>query len=98
MFARSEFLKHVCFALCLQKGRLATRQTCEFQGRIAKRAKEQQGFRPHSGCAKVPKQLSERRLSFVRQINQTMDFSACLGLRSRRTGLGERGLGALTIS
>ena len=45
--------------LCLRKGRLATRQTCEIQGRIAKQAKEQQGFRPHSGCAKVPKQQSE---------------------------------------
>ena len=46
--------------------------------------KEQQGFRPRSGCAKVPKQPSERRLSFVCRINQTMDFSECLGKRHRK--------------
>ena len=89
--------------MCLRKGRLATRQTCEFQGRIAKRAKDQQGFRPHSGCVKVPKRPSERQLSFVCRINQTKDYSACLANRqknlggSRRTGLGERRLGALMI-
>ena len=45
-------------------------------GKLVANLKEQQGFRPHSGCAKVPKRPSERRLSFVCQINQIMDFSA----------------------
>ena len=56
---RSEFLKHVCFALWLQKGRLATRQTCEFQGRIAKRAKEQQGF---TKKCKIPKNAKYQKM------------------------------------